>query len=42
MQNSKFLGLLSPIFAPKMKIAPIPQRDLGAGVVKELLLFGPE
>ena len=28
------------MFAPKMKTAP--QRDLGAEVVKDLLLYGPE
>ena len=32
--------LLRLIFAPKMKTAP--QRDLGAEVVKDLPLFGPE
>ena len=41
MQKSTFLVLLRPIFAPKMKTAP-PQRDLGAEVVKDLALFGPE
>ena len=39
--NSPFLVLLRLIFAPKMKTAP-PQRDLGAEVVKDLPLFGPE
>ena len=32
--------LLGTIFAPKMKTAP--QRDWGAEVVKDMLLFGPE
>ena len=41
IQNSTFLVLVRPIFAPKMKTAP-PQRDWGAEVVKNLLLFGPE
>ena len=40
MQNSTFLVLLRPIFAPKRKTAP--QRDRGAEIVKDLLLFGPE
>ena len=39
-QNSTFLVLLRPMFAPKVKTAP--QRDWGAEVVKDLLLFGPE
>ena len=39
MQNSSFLVLLRPIFGPKMKTI---QRDWGAEVVKDLLLFGPE
>ena len=41
MQNSMFLVLLRPIFTPKMKTAPT-QRDLGAEVVEDLPLFGPE
>ena len=40
MQNSTFLVLLRPIFAPK--IITVSQRDWGAEVVKDLLLFGPE
>ena len=39
---ARFFVLLRPIFAPKMKTAPPPQRDLGADVVKDLPLFGPE
>ena len=35
------LVLIRPIFAPKMK-TPLPQRDWGAEVVKDLLLFGPQ
>ena len=40
-QNTTFLVLLRPIFAPKMKIAPL-QRDWRVEVVKDLLLLGPE
>ena len=40
MQNSTFLVLLKPIFAPKLKTAP--QRDLGAEVVKDMPSFGSE
>ena len=39
MQNRTFLVLLRPIFGPKMKTI---QRDWGAEVVKDLLLFGQE
>ena len=35
MQNSTFLVILRPIFAPRMKTAPT-HRDLGAGVIKDL------
>ena len=38
MQNSTFLGLLRPIFVPKMK-TELPQRNWGAEVVKDLPLL---
>ena len=40
MQNITFLVLLRPIFAPKIKTPS--QRNWGAEVVKDLLLFGPD
>ena len=40
IQNSTYLVLLRPIFAPKMKT--LPPTGLGSRRFKKLLLFGPE